>query len=365
MFSHEPGGARDGGERSRRRARTRVFRPGARAPGTLAFVILLLPWLPAHAQDEPKGPPPAPVVVSVATWQMLAPVTWYPGTVISRNTARLAAEVEGRLEWVAEIGTRVGKGEAVARIDGTLLRQGLAEDKAEVARERARLRYLEAEVKRRDQLRKQGTATQSALEEVIANRGVTRSELAASLARVELTEERLKRTVLRAPFPGIVTERVLQTGEWAESGKAVVRLVDSESLEVQTWVPVQALEFIAAGSELELDANPKTTQGTVRTIVPVGDERSRLYELRVGLEPNGWPVGQTLRVAVPTAAAKEVVAIPRDALVLRRAGTAVYRVTKDGTADRVEVRGIEPGDRVVTRGGERLRPGQPVRVIGQ
>jgi hypothetical protein len=78
---------------------------------------------------------------------------------------------------------------------------------------------------------------------------------------------------------------------------------------------------------------------------------------------------------VPTAKPRKVLAIPRDALVLRRDGTTVYRVDAEGLAQRVpvttgiavgpliEVDGIQSGDRVVIRGGERLRPGQSVTII--
>ena len=52
--------------------------------------------MPAIAQDA-KGPPPAPVVARAES-RMLAPVAWYLGTVISRNQATVAAQVEGRLE---------------------------------------------------------------------------------------------------------------------------------------------------------------------------------------------------------------------------------------------------------------------------
>ena len=332
---------------------------------------------PAFGQGggDSKGPPPAPVVVATAESRMLAPVTWYPGTVISRNRARVAAEVEGRLEWVAEIGASIAAGEVVARLDDALLRQTLAEGEAAEARERARLTYLDAQVKRLEKLVSQNTATRSRLDEAVAERDVTRSELRAARARVALTMERLARTRIKAPFGGIVTERMRQSGEWAESGQAVVRIVDVGALEVQIWIPIAALAFVREGSELELQANPSETTGTIRTIVPVGDNRSRLYELRLGFDGQTWPVGQSVRVAIPTAAARAVVAIPRDALVLRRGGAAVYRVDGKGLADRVavtpgiahgeliEVDGISAGDRVVTRGGERLRPGQPVKIM--
>ncbi len=350
-----------------------------RAAAILVAVSLsALAARPAFAQGggNAGGPPPAPVVVATAESRMLAPVTWYPGTVISRNRARVAAEVEGRLEWVAEVGTAIAQGDVVARIDDALLRQSLAENEAAVARESARLTFLDAQVGRLEKLVTQNTATRSRLEEAVAERDISRSELRAARARVALTTERLERTRIRAPFGGIVTERVRQGGEWAQSGEVVVRIVDADALEVQTWIPIAALAFVEEGGGLALEAGPGgRTSATVRTIVPVGDNRSRLYELRLGVEGRSWPVGQDVRVAVPTAAARAVVAIPRDALVLRRDGAAVYRVSGEGLADRVavtpgiaqdaliEVDGIAPGDRVVVRGGERLRPGQPVRVV--
>lgn len=323
-----------------------------------------------------QGPPAVPVVVATAAERVLAPVTYFAGTVISRDDARIAAEVAGRLTWVAEVGTAVKRGQLVTRLEATLIRDTLAEREATVLREQARVTFYTQEVKRLAPLVNRKIVTPSNLDQAISNRDVAKGEVAVARARVKLAKEQLARTQIYAPFSGVVTERLKRVGEWAEPGEAVVRLVDSHSLEVQTRVPAETLAFIKAGTVLKLTASPKNGEGHVRTIVPVGDDRSRLYELRLSLEDSAWPAGQTLRVAVPTATPRKVIAVPRDALVLRRNGVSVYRILDDDTAERVgvipgiaegafiEVRnGIHAGDRVVIRGGERLRPGMKVKVL--
>ncbi len=350
--------------------------PSRRAYHSIVHFAYGLMLLAAPAiEAAPPGPPPAPVIVTDAVEREMAPFAWFAGTIISRNDARLSAEADGRLLWVAEVGDIVTKGDVVVRIDDTLIRQDLSAQQAAVARERARLAYLNQEVKRLQKLVRQNSASQSTLDENISNQAVTRNELKAAQARVEQTQEHLNRSQIRAPFTGVITERSLQAGEWANSGDSVVRIVDTGSMEVQTRVPVDSLSFIKPGNVLNLKlANGRQGKAAVRTIVPVGDDQSRLYELRLTLVENGWLAGQTVQVAVPTAATRKVIAVPRDALVLRRDGARVFRIKDDNTADPVGVEtgvavgdyievqgGIKSGDRVVIRGGERLQPGQIVQ----
>ena len=103
--------------------------------------------------------------------------------------------------------------------------------------------------------------------------------------------------------------------------------------------------------------------------MPVGDERSRQFELRVAL-PEGFAlVGSAIDIALPEAAGVSSIAVPRDALVLRESQTYVMRVKEDGTAERVVVIPgvvrdslveiadgvLRAGDRVVVRGRETQR----------
>ena len=326
------------------------------------------------------GPGPGgratPVMVEDARLEFLAPQTWVAGTVISRHQARLATEVEGKLVRVAEVGTQVKEDEVVARVDQTFVNLKVEEYKAAVERDRARLDFLKSEVQRLKRLAKQNVASLTLLEQTRADREVARNELNISQTRLKLAREEKRRHVIRAPFAGVVIDRFMRRGEYAGVGDDVLELVDSKAMEIQARVPLSTLDFIREGDFLSIKVDGVEKQSKVRALVAAGDERSRLLDLRLSLTDNGWTIGQPVRIALPTAVAKEVVAVPRDALVLRRDGAAVYRVGAEGNAERVAVQlgvasgslvevigDLKPGDTVVTRGGERLRPGQKVKIL--
>lgn len=319
----------------------------------------------------------SPVVTATAEIREMKPHIQVAGTIISRNDTRLAAQVEGQVTWVADVGSAIAQGEAVARLDDVLIQDALDEAQTRVDRELASVKFNQAEVKRLVKLAESNHAAQSRLDQANRDLAFARSELAAARSRVSQATERLERTVISAPFTGVVSEQFIQVGEWADSGTAMVRLVDTSTLEVQAWVPLTTLPFLGKESAIDINVEGVVVSGTIRTLVPVGDDQSRLYELRLSLQDGAWSAGQSVRVSIPTAAAQSRVAVPRDALVVRRDGTRVFRVRDDDTAERVAVTtgtaagewisvegGIRPGDRVVIRGGERLRDGAAVKVSG-
>ncbi len=339
----------------------------------LLFLFSLLS-LPSNA--APGRGYASPVTVATAQLRMMAPQVWVNGEVISRSNSAIPMEMGGRLLWVAEIGTHADEGELLARIDTTLLQQQLEEQQAIVAREEARLEFLEQEVQRLNSLVKQSNVSQSILEQTIADRAVARGDLVVAKLRVEQVMERLKRSEIRAPYSGVVSEQLLQVGEWADSGKPILRLVDIDNKEISTWVTAQMLPFIHQGDHLTIDSYGKKWQAEVSSIVPVASRVSRLYELRLSIAGGDVRVGETVRVAVPTAQPQQLLSVPRDALVLRRDGHFVFRVVGDDKAERVAVTtsvamgefiqvsgALEPGDQIIVNGGERLRPGQSIKVI--
>ena len=340
--------------------------------------LLLIGALLANVGVAASADRSAPVKVVKATRVLMAPQTWVAGTVISRHEARLATEVAGNLVLVKDVGTRVKEGAVVARVDPTFVKLRIEELQAQIQADRARLDFLKSEVDRNKRLAVQNNAAQTRLDEVRADREVAHNELRISRVHLKQAREELRRHVIRAPFAGVVAERLMRRGERAEVGDDVVRVVDSRALEVQARVPLETLDYVHEGQPLTLSINGKQISALVRAIVAAGDSVSRLLDLRIQLENGAWTVGQTVRVALPTAKAEIVLAIPRDALVLRRDGAFVFRIDANNKAQRIPVTlgvasgdlvavsgALKVGDRVVVRGGERLRPGSTVKILGE
>lgn len=327
---------------------------------------------PVSAQ---QGPPAAPVEVSSAQLRAMAPVNWVAGTVVSLDDANIAAEVAGRLVSVADEGDQVARNDVLARIDDTLFKADVAEAQAEVASEQANLTFLRREVDRLQRLAKQNNAAQTQLELTLSQRDASHNDLEAAQARLQIARERLDRTVLRAPFAGVVVRRAKRAGEWVNGGDEVVQLVDAERLEIETTAPVALKPYLSRGQTVQVRGDTQTGSARVRALVPVADMQSRLLRLRLAPLEGQWLAGQPVRVALPTAQPQEVLSVPRDALVLRRGGNYLFKVNGEAQAQQVfvtlgvadgeyiQVKGeLEAGDRVVVRGNERLRPGQAVAV---
>ena len=173
--------------------------------------LLLAGALPAQAQSKMV------TLAEVAQGEAGASI-WVSGTVASRQQAALSAEVSGRVEWVAEFGSRVKAGDELLRLDGATLRLSLEQARAEQAREASNLRYARAEFQRLERLHEQKSASQSQYDK--ARYDVEQAELAEQLARVQVRqiEEQLRRSRIFAPFDGVVNEHFVQPGEHVDEG---------------------------------------------------------------------------------------------------------------------------------------------------
>lgn len=328
----------------------------------------------ASAPAAPQTPAAA-VSVAPAVNVELAPRRWSSGSVISRQDARVASEQDGRVIRVAEVGQRLRAGEALAILDDTALRLREREGEAELARIQAQLDLATRQEQRYAQLAAQQNIARAQHDQLRADRDTLAQERVRAQALLAQTRHQRTQMTVRAPFAGVVVERQVQLGEYVTTGAAVARVVDTAAQEVRVRAPVDLARHLAVGTPVVVRADGAERTHPVSALVPVGDEASRQLELRIAMDDGELPVGSAVEVGMPSAEKRAVVAVPRDAILLRREGDSVLRVGRDGKAERlavetgaqvgelVEISGdVRAGDRLIVRGGERIEPGQAVAI---
>jgi RND family efflux transporter MFP subunit len=323
-------------------------------------------------------PPAERAVVEVGTVSVRAVTveSWIPGSIVSRSDARIASVIAGRVVWIADVGTRVRQGEPIARLDDTVSRLRLEDLRAQVARARAQQEVNSSQLERFNRLAATQALSASQLDDARAQREMSNDDLARAQAQLRQAQYEIDQSVIRAPFPGVVTERFIQMGEYLQVGAATLRLVNTEDVEARATAALELAASVHPGQTVGVREHGVLLSGRVRTVVPVGDDRSRQFEVRVSIASPQWLVGAPVEVSLPASAERAAVTVPRDALVIRQNRSYVLRVTRANTveqldvkpgagiADAVEVEGpLAAGDRLVVRGGERLTAGQAVRVI--
>ena len=208
------------------------------------------------------------------------------------------------------------------------------------------------------------------------------AQAAASKARAAVAKDRLERTTIRAPFDGVITAKHTEVGSWVAVGNGVFDLDTTSRVRVRVDIPETYYGQIVIGSEMTItfDSVPNQTfVGMVTKKIPRASGRSRAFPIKVDLDNREGRLasGMLARVMLETPHSGESsVIVPRDALVPRGPNHILVRVQdQDGQpiaeilpvkpgryfGEAVEVFGdLRAGDRVVVRGNERLRPGQPL-----
>ncbi len=327
-----------------------------------------------------QQPMPAKVV-QVANVQRteIAPTIAVPGTIYSRNDVQVTAGVSGQLLSVAEPGTIVRKGEPVARIDRRTLTLQREEQEALLERAEINIRQLESQLRRQRELQGSSLVSEFELEQTEANRDLAVADARITKVRIRQIDDQIRRADVRAPFTGIVISRSYRGGEDVARGEVLAQLTDVTNMEVRAFVPLKHLQRTVVGDTINVFAGTTTYAGKIRALVPTGDVRSQTFEAHIDLPPTAtgdWTVGLLVSVGVPIRARETVLAVPRDALVLRHNGHFVFRINDDNNAEQVAVElgdssgdliavsgALQEGDRVAIRGAENLRDGMPTKTL--
>lgn len=310
------------------------------------------------------------------------------GTVESRRVSRLSPKLAG---YVAEVlvdeGDPVTEGEALLRLDSVMAGIELDSIRAEIQEAEARLAEAKRQRDEAAELAEKKHIPSTNYEALVSEVAIAEAVLQRLQTDLERQQETLQRHTINAPFNGVIGEKLIETGQWVETGTALFQLVETEVLRVRIPVPQYYYGRIRVGTpaRVRFDALPEyVLDAEVTMKIPVGSETGRTFPVRIELnnEDGRIATGMSVRVRLrlEDESGGETLLLPRDSLVREPDGTSTVWVVEDGgdgqTARRITVQAgrsfrgnveilegdVQPGDRVVVRGNEILEPGQTVRI---
>jgi len=303
-----------------------------------------------------------------------------PGEVRARYETRLAFRLPGQMiERRVEVGQRVRAGEVIATIDARDADLAESQARAQLAQTESQAALAEADLKRFAELRERNFISQAEFDRREAQALQAREQVAAARAAAMQASNQVGYTVLTAPHAGVITALEAETGQVLAAGQTVARLARPDELEVSVSVPEHRLREFTNGVtyRVGLWALPGSSYaGRLREISPVADPATRTYAARIALkgEDSRLGIGMTAELRV-TSASGAAPRLPVSAIFHREGKPAVW-IVKGGQVELVSVStgelygndvaitaGLEPGQRVVTAGVNRLEPGQHVALL--
>jgi membrane fusion protein (multidrug efflux system) len=320
---------------------------------------------PATAAAKPQGLPvrAEPVKVAKVSDDVSA-----VGSLMAEESVIIRPEIDGRIVGLHfQEGQAASAGTRLVTIDST-------EYEAQAAAVRADLKTEEQRLVRTKELHQQNFISKDALDVQVG--AVDRLK-----ARLAEAESRVAKTVIRAPFSGIVGLRQVSPGAYVKAGTDIVRIENVSSIKVDFRIPENYLSKIRPNQEIlvRLDAYPgEEFRGRVYAVEPVVEERTRTIAMRARIPNKGFKLkpGMFVRVAVTMENRPNAIVIPEQAIWPQGNDSFVFRVV-DGKAalTKVEIGNRQPGsveilkglaanDMVVTDGQIKLRDGAPVVVMG-
>jgi RND family efflux transporter MFP subunit len=368
------------------------------------------------AAATPATPEPAVVATAAVEGRPIVRHLRVTGSIMADEQAEVSAELAGRVTATpVERGTRVAAGALLVRISAAETSAQLQEAQAnagqmearlglspgqvfdprhvpEVMNAQASLDLAEAEFKRIQSLLDQKVVSQAEWEQRRTQVEAARQQykvavnvaeqsyrsLEAARARVALASKSLADTSVRAPFAGLVAERVVSVGDYVTKGARVATVVSIDPLRVELTVPEQAIATIKAGQpvRLSVDAYPaEEFPATVRFVSPSVrmDQRALTVEAIAPNKDGRLKPGLFATALIQQGEPTPALTVPVTA-VETVSGTSRVYVVKDGKAEerivtlgekvdgRVEaVTGLKDGETVVAEPRGRITDGMPVR----
>lgn len=318
------------------------------------------------------------------------------GYVVARRKATLSAKILGKVvELNVEEGQNVKEGDVVARLDDSNYAAALRQARAQAVQAKAAFDNITPIYARYRGLQKQGAISTDAVENQHAAYDAARTQYAVAQASVALAQSNQNDTLIRAPFTGVVTDKVAQVGEVVAPAAAgggstrtgIATIVDMDSLEVEVDVAENYIERVQVGGDatIHLNAYPEwDIPGSVIAIIPTADQSKGTVKVRVAIRAKDRRILPQMAARVSFMTAPDAAAttqtsprfsVPANAVQTSGRTGVIYVI---GSEDRIEKRdvalgpqtqqgvtilsGLSAGERLAAGDLSKLKDGDRVKI---
>lgn len=317
------------------------------------------------------------------------------GRVVSLKEAKVPAAVMGRVEKVlVEEGDQVKKGQILASIDterykwlANIASANVNAAKAELKSAKAETKINLVELERMNSLKNSSAFNASKYDKLqnqnialLAKEEIVEAKLNSAIQEENIAKQNLSRATVTAPFNGIIELKMVELGEAVGLGFPMFQLISDTSVEIQADVPSNRARILKENNEIQISTTDNIKFiSKVRALGVRENSNTRTIKIHLSYENSETNrklfVGENVNISVPLGPGQEALTVHKDAILKREGMSLVYVVKEDsaqikpvklgdGVGERfIVLSGIEAGDLVVTKGNERLRPGQKVNPM--
>jgi RND family efflux transporter MFP subunit len=304
------------------------------------------------------------------------------GSVQPAKRADLRAEVAAVvMQVLKDNGEAVRAGELLMRLDDTAIRDALASAQESLRVATQGVEQAERNLQRLNALRDQGMVSAQALEDAQLRRQQALGDQVAARSRLVTAQQQQSRTLVKAPFDGVVSERRASVGDTVQVGRELLKVIDPRTMRFEGLVSADRLQDLKMGQPVSFRINgfsDRSFAGTVQRIDSSVNASTRQVAVWVAFrEAKAAPgvAGLFAEGRIETGTTS-VLSLPDGALqrqgdsatVWRVQGTALARVSvklgeRDArTGEWPVTAGLSTGDRVLRNPGSNLRDGQLIRL---
>ena len=302
----------------------------------------------APQPSAPKESAPREVQVTRAALRPMERTLQVVGTLAAQNEATVAAQVAGQLEKnLVDLGDPVKAGQEIALIDTTSYAALASASAANLARANASAANAAQNLKRAEDLQREQIASTSDLEAAVADAARTRAEVKAAEANDAVARLAVDRSRVKAPFDGIIAERLASPGDYLAVGTPIARLVQTDPLRLRLEVPEREAGAVRVGQSVRvfLDGDTNRYHGQLSRIAPAIRADNRMLPVEADVpNPGGLRAGLFVRAQIVITEPTETLSVPANAIVTFAGLEKVVTVTGGKAAEKAVTTGRRDND---------------------